>query len=147
MFSEGRRTWIELSFHRIKSHHILRGVVTALALAVSSMVHAAANPNDTIIVGADFFDRLPSPSHSLVVQQVGRTRVLRKHLGQIGQHGKHLGVQGVRRIDHEHATARQSKALRVGLLHSQPGVQPTLRSEGFEPTRKIASRRDAITRP
>jgi len=38
----------------ITSHHILRGAVTALALAVSSLAHAAANPNDTTILGADF---------------------------------------------------------------------------------------------
>jgi hypothetical protein len=36
------------------SHHILRSAVTALALAVSSLAHAAANPNDTTILGADF---------------------------------------------------------------------------------------------
>lgn len=38
----------------IKSHHIFRGAVTALALAVSSMAHAVGNPNDTVILGADF---------------------------------------------------------------------------------------------
>jgi hypothetical protein len=36
------------------SHHILRGAVTALTLAVASLAHATANPNDTTILGADF---------------------------------------------------------------------------------------------
>jgi len=37
----------------IKSHHILRSAVTALALAASSLTYAA-NLDDTIILGADF---------------------------------------------------------------------------------------------
>jgi hypothetical protein len=38
----------------IRSHHILCSAVTALALAVSSLAQAAANPSDNIILGADF---------------------------------------------------------------------------------------------